>query len=159
MYSFRINFILNCVVYDSKCSIPSPTRTGKKGPVMPSLKKNTVCSNTGRKAISDSGEVFSALVSVPGALDSDACCVQHISPSLEIACCTMYYLTIPWPKVPLSLSARKCVCGIFGPGMVINSIRSTEIQLASPHLVFATRFSLPRCVIYYSSRVTHRISF
>ena len=62
MYLFQINLIsFNCVVYDSKCPILSPT--------LP------VC-NTGRKAISDSGEVFSALVSVSGAfgtLDSDSC--------------------------------------------------------------------------------------
>ena len=39
----------------------SHTQKGPDG--MPSLKKNTVC-NTGRKAISDLGEVFSELVSV-----------------------------------------------------------------------------------------------
>ena len=45
--------------------------------------------------------------------------------------------TIPWPKVPLSLPAQKSECGIFGPGVVKNSIRSTRVKLASPHLLFA----------------------
>ena len=49
-----------------------------------------------------------------------------------------YFFTIPCPKVPLSLPAQKRECGIFGPGMVKNSIRSTGVKLASPHLVFAT---------------------
>ena len=48
------------------------------------------------------------------------------------------FFTIPWPKVPLSLPTQKRECGIFGPGIVKNSICSTEVKLASPHLVFAT---------------------
>ena len=71
--SFQINLIFNCVVYYSKCPILSPTHTCKKGSVMASL-KNTVC-NTGRKAISDSGEVFPALVSVSG---STLTCAEHL---------------------------------------------------------------------------------
>ena len=39
MYSFQINLIFNCVLYDSKCPILSPTHTCKKGPVIPSLKR------------------------------------------------------------------------------------------------------------------------
>ena len=58
MYLFQINLIFNFVVYDLKCPILSPIHTRKKSPVMLSL-KNTVC-NAERKAISDSGEVFSA---------------------------------------------------------------------------------------------------
>ena len=73
--------------------------------------------------------------------------------------------TIPGPKVSHSLPAQKRECGIFGPGMVKNSIPSTGVKLASPCLVFATltfgsggkdkgnmdcpNFFLPRCVIYY----------
>ena len=65
------------------------------------------------------------------------------------------FFTIPWPKLPISLSAQNRECGIFGPGMVKNSIRSTGVKLASLHLVFVRdardmdcpRFFLPRCVI------------
>ena len=44
---------------------------------------------------------------------------------------------MPWPKVPLSLPAQKREYGIFGPGMVKNSIRFTGVKLASSNLVFA----------------------
>ena len=47
------------------------------------------------------------------------------------------FFTIPWPKVSFPLSAQKRECGIFGPDMVKNSIRTTGGKLASPHLVFA----------------------
>ena len=33
---------------------------------------------------------------------------------------------------------QKRECGIFGPGMVLNSTRTTGVKLSSPHLVFAT---------------------
>ena len=36
--------------------------------------------------------------------------------------------TIPCPNVPLSPPAQKRECGIFGPGMVKNSIRSTGVK-------------------------------
>ena len=50
----------------------------------------------------------------------------------------MTFFTISWPKVPLSLPATKHECGIFDPRMMINSISSTGVQLASAHLIFAT---------------------
>ena len=40
--SCQTNLIFYCVVYDSKCPIPSPTHTRKQVPVMPSLKKYSV---------------------------------------------------------------------------------------------------------------------
>ena len=42
------------------------------------------------------------------------------------------------PKVPHSRPAPKRKYGIFGLGVRKNSIRSTGVKLASPHLVFAT---------------------
>ena len=58
MYTFLIILISNCIVYDLKFPILSPTCTRKKVPAMPSLKKDKVC-NTRRKAITDADEVFS----------------------------------------------------------------------------------------------------
>ena len=49
---------------------------------------------------------------------------------------TIFHHTLA--KVPLSLPAQKRECGIFGPGMGKNSIRTTGVKLASSHLVFAT---------------------
>ena len=43
------------------------------------------------------------------------------------------FFTVPWSKVQLSLPAQKCKCGIFGPGMMKNRIRTTGVKLASPH--------------------------
>ena len=40
--------------------------------------------------------------------------------------------------MPLSLPAQKRECGIFGPGIVKNSIRSMGVKLASSQLVFTT---------------------
>ena len=66
------------------------------------------------------------------------------------------------PKVPHSRLAQKREYVIFGLAVRKNSIRSTGVKLASPHLVFATlafssggnlrtlrtvsSFFLPRCV-------------
>ena len=47
----------------------------------------------------------------------------------------IYYFATPWPKVPHFLAAPKWECGIFGPGMAKNSIRSMGVKLASPQLV------------------------
>ena len=40
--------------------------------------------------------------------------------------------------MPLSLPTQKRECGIFGPGMVKNSIRTTGVKLARPHLMYAS---------------------
>ena len=48
------------------------------------------------------------------------------------------FFVIPGPKTPHSLPAPKRKCGVFGPGMTKNSIRTTGIKLASPQLVFTT---------------------
>ena len=53
--------------------------------------------------------------------------------------CVRRFFATPWPKVPHSLPAPKWECGIFGPGMAKNSIRSMGVKLASPQLVFDTR--------------------
>ena len=42
------------------------------------------------------------------------------------------------PKIPHSRFGAGSESGTFGQGMVKNSIRSTEVKSASPHLVFAT---------------------
>ena len=42
------------------------------------------------------------------------------------------------PKLPHSRPAQKRECVIFCLGVRKNSIRSTGVKLASPHLVFAT---------------------
>ena len=55
--------IRNWVVHDPKCTIPYTTFMHIKRPSRALVEKNTMC-NTGRRAISDLGEVFSALVSV-----------------------------------------------------------------------------------------------
>ena len=50
---------------------------------------------------------------------------------------------------------RKQECGIFCLGVIKNSIRFTGGKLASPHLVFATLFFLPSCVIYCNWILLH----
>ena len=54
------------------------------------------------------------------------------------------FFTIPWPKLSLSLPVQKRACGIFGPSIVKNSLRSTGVKL--------DKFFLPRCVTYYYIR-------
>ena len=56
---------------------------------------------------------------------------------LNGVCETRLFAT-PWPEVPHSLPAPKRECGVFGPGMAKNSIRTTGIKLASRQLVYAT---------------------
>ena len=71
------------------------------------------------------------------------------------------FFTMPCPKVPLSLPAQKRECGIFGPGMVKNSIRSTGVKLASPYLVFAESHGRKkeRRKIYMRVKLCHKTVF
>ena len=49
-------------------------------------------------------------------------------PSFSLPRCVIYYFTIPWPKVPL----LKREYGIFGPGVVKNSITLYGSKIGQP---------------------------
>ena len=84
MYSFQINLIFNCVVYDSKCPILSPTHTRKKGPVMPSLKKIR-CVTREEKLFQTRVRCFHTRLCLGRLRRPRLRLVLNTSPSLEIA--------------------------------------------------------------------------